>query len=64
MKDKVLVVDDDADEVELLTTALDRLGFAAEGTTSPARALERAAAEAFDVILTDIGMAEMDGLAL
>ena len=64
MKDRILCVDDDQDHCELLEAALSRLGFEVITTTSPARALDLAGNEPFDVILTDLGMGEMDGLAL
>ena len=64
MKDRILCVDDDQDHCDLLQAALTRLGFEVATTTSPSQALDLAAKESFDVILTDLGMGEMDGLAL
>ena len=43
---------------------LERLGYAVTATTSAATALDKVAAEDFDVVLTDLGMAEMGGLHL
>jgi len=64
MKTKVLCIDDDQDQCDLLQAALTRMGFAPTTSTSPTEALELAVKESFDVILTDLGMGEMDGLAL
>ena len=64
MKSRVLVVDDDQAECDLLEASLSRLGCEVSSTTSPLVALERAAQETFDVIVTDLGMTELDGLEL
>jgi two-component system response regulator HydG len=64
MKARVLCIDDDQDQCDLLEIALSRLGFAPTTSTSPKEALELVVKESFDVILTDLGMGEMDGLAL
>ncbi|MEY4580883.1 MAG: hypothetical protein RL701_5586 [Pseudomonadota bacterium] len=63
-KDRILCIDDDQDQCGLLEAALTRLGFDVVTTTSPAEAVERVANERFDAVITDLGMAEMDGLAL
>ncbi len=64
MKNRVLVVDDDQGECDLLETSLTRLGCEVVSTTSPLQALERITQTSFDVIVTDLGMTEMDGLEL
>jgi len=64
MKDRILCIDDDHDHCELLKAALSQLGFEVEATTSPTHALDLVGQQPFDVILTDLGMGEMDGLAL
>jgi len=64
MKDRILCVDDDQDHCDLLEAGLTRLGYQVVTTTSPTLALDLAAKEAFDAIVTDLGMGEMDGLAL
>ena len=64
MKIRVLCIDDDQDQCDLLHGSLSRMGFAPTTTTSPAEAVGLATKEPFDVILTDLGMGEMDGLAL
>ena len=61
---RVLVVDDDQAQCDLLEAALGRLGCEATSTTSPQEALERLKNEPFDVVVTDLGMTEMDGLEL
>jgi two-component system response regulator HydG len=43
---------------------LERHGYLATSTTSPKEALERIAREPCDVVVTDLGMTEMDGLEL
>ena len=64
MKTSILCVDDDQDQCDLLQSTLTRLGYVVTTTTSPTEALEMAGRDPFDVILTDLGMSEMDGLAL
>ena len=64
MKIRVLCIDDDQDQCDLLHGSLSRMGFAPFTTTSPAEAVGLAVKEPFDVIITDLGMGEMDGLAL
>lgn len=63
-KDRILCIDDDQDQVDLLGVTLTRLGYAVVTTTSPLHALELVTNEAFDVIVTDLGMNEMSGLDL
>jgi two-component system, NtrC family, nitrogen regulation response regulator GlnG len=59
---RVLVVDDDADTREALTTALSEAGFSVEGVDGGGQALEwiRRHGEP-DVILIDLRMPHMDG---
>jgi two-component system response regulator HydG len=61
---RVLIVDDERDQCELMKTVLARQGLNAEARTSALEALELAAREDFDVVLTDLGMTEMSGLEL
>ncbi len=61
---RVLVVDDDQSQCDLLEATLGRLGCDVSSTTSPADALARLKIESFDVAITDLGMTEMDGLEL
>jgi len=61
---KLLVVDDDAGIVDWLSEELGRLGHDVEGVTEPARALERVAQRAFDVVVSDVEMPELRGIDL
>ena len=64
MKDRLLCVDDDSDACELFGALLRQLGYDTELTTSPEQALEWIEARDFHVVITDLGMAKMDGLEL
>jgi DNA-binding NtrC family response regulator len=64
MKDRILVVDDDQDQCDLLRSALVRLDCRVTTTTSPHEALELVGRDSFDAILTDLGMADMGGIEL
>ena len=62
---RVLVVDDEQALCELACDWLESLGYQPTEVHSPAAALERLAAEPFDILFTDIVMpGGMDGLAL
>ncbi|MBB5885168.1 response regulator [Xanthomonas sp. LMG 8992] len=61
---RVLVVDDSRDTAESLATLLELEGAEVGVATSGAAALELAAANHFDIVLSDIGMPDMNGLAL
>jgi signal transduction histidine kinase/ActR/RegA family two-component response regulator len=58
---RVLIVDDDRDSLEVLRLILEGAGALVTTATSASEALE--AGTAFDVIISDIGMPEMDGYA-
>src|SRR4051812_20483927 len=64
MKDRILLVDDEQDQCDLLKSALARLDYDVTTTTSPHEALEHAGRTTFDAILTDIGMSSMSGIEL
>jgi DNA-binding NtrC family response regulator len=64
LTERLLVVDDDADTCELLAASLRQLGYKAESTTSPAEALELVLSKDFHAVISDVAMAEMDGLEL
>lgn len=57
------VLDDEADLVENMTDRLTKSGFAVAGTTSPQEALQNVRLGACRVILADLKMPAMDGLA-
>jgi DNA-binding NtrC family response regulator len=59
----VCVLDDDPDQVELTTTQLDRAGFSAAGTTDPQEALQRVRLGNCRVVLCDLKMPGLDGMA-
>jgi CheY-like chemotaxis protein len=61
---KILVVEDDGGMRQLLVVALRRHGWLTEGAADGLEALARLGQERFDVVLTDIQMPRMDGLAL
>jgi DNA-binding NtrC family response regulator len=61
---RVLVVDDDRETCELVQEVLEHEGFKVTALTSALDALASVVEEDFDVVLTDLGMAEMDGIAL
>ena len=59
---RLLVVDDNVDNCEMLRRRLDRRGFAVCVATSGAAALEELERETFDAVLLDIHMPDMSGL--
>ncbi|AUT00826.1 ATPase [Nostoc sp. CENA543] len=61
---RILIVDDDADTLELLTFILEQHGVAVQAVTSASAALEAIAQNKPDLLLSDIGMPEMDGYML
>ncbi|HYN24414.1 MAG TPA: ATP-binding protein [Pyrinomonadaceae bacterium] len=61
---RVLVVDDEADTCELLQVILEGCGAQVKTASSAAATLEAIAEEAFDVLISDIGMPEEDGYSL
>src|SRR5256885_7438665 len=60
---RVLVVDDEPGLRQSLGLLLSDAGYDVVAEGSGARALERARAEAFDLILCDVRMSDMDGIA-
>ena len=64
MSGRVLIVDDDQSECELLETALGHRGFETSWRTSADAALALLAAEEFDVVLTDLNMPGLSGVDL
>ena len=61
---RVLVVDDDTEMLEVLTRALNRESLEVEAVTSGREALNRLIREDFDLILSDVRMPEFDGKQL
>lgn len=60
----VLVVDDDADTLGLLTDVLKSAGASVTTASSVPEAMNRLAQDTPDVVITDIGMPDDDGFAL
>lgn len=58
----ICVLDDDANQVELMATRLEKAGFPAVGTTSPEEALQNVRLGTCRVVLADLKMPAMDGL--
>ncbi len=63
-KQSVLVVDDVLDVTEMIALFLKHAGYDVVTANSPKTALELAAATPFDLIISDIGMPEMNGYEL
>src|SRR5437763_11285458 len=61
---RVLVVDDNGVNRFLLSQHVTQLGHRAASAANGREALEKLAAEAFDLVLLDILMPEMDGYAV
>jgi len=58
---RILVVDDQQEILDLTATVLSSAGFAVVTASSGGEALDRVGGESFDLILLDINMPEMDG---
>jgi PAS domain S-box-containing protein len=61
---KVLIVDDDQDGCTMLARILEERGAHPTCTSSAREALDRMSQQHFDILLSDIGMPEMDGYEL
>ncbi|RMG50676.1 MAG: response regulator [Acidobacteria bacterium] len=61
---KILVVDDEISVCQTITGMLSQLGHTSCSATSADQALTRCAEEAFDLIITDLGMPGINGLEL
>ncbi|MGH8319431.1 MAG: sensor histidine kinase [Steroidobacteraceae bacterium] len=60
---RLLVVDDEAAQVEALCRTLEDEGYSVRGFTSTAAALAALRSGSFDIVLTDLTMPGMDGIA-
>ncbi|MGZ8846089.1 MAG: response regulator [Pyrinomonadaceae bacterium] len=63
-KQSVLVVDDVVDVTEMIALFLKHAGYDVTTANSAEKALEFAEAQAFDLIISDIGMPEKNGYEL
>ncbi len=65
-KERILLVDDEKQIVEMMTYVLQHLGYTVSARTVPAEASEvfRKSPEAFDLVITDMTMPDMTGLEL
>lgn len=61
---KALVVDDVSDVTEMLSVLLTHAGYKVVTAASAQAALEAASKQSFDVVISDIGMPEMNGYQL
>src|SRR2546421_3060837 len=61
---RILVVDDEVELKNALVDALISQGYEAEGFSDPFAALKHLEAENYDLLLSDLMMADMDGIAL
>src|SRR5690606_11183992 len=61
---QILIVDDDPDSLFPLRMFLEQAGAVASPVRSAQEALERLKQDKFDVLVSDIGMPEMDGFDL
>ncbi len=64
MRNKILVVDDDPEIVEMLAFNLKKAGFAVGTAVNGVEALKKACSIAPDVILLDLMLPELDGFAV
>jgi len=62
MSEKVLLVDDEQDLLEVMAERMRILGIDVSTTTSPWDALKKVEGESYDAIVIDLMMPEMDGL--
>ena len=64
MGKRILVVDDDENILNLERTILEQKGFDVTGANGGAEALRLLADQAFDLVLLDVMMPEVDGFAV
>ena len=59
---KVLVVEDDADNMELVLEIIDAMGFTGHGAVDGIEAIKKVEKEFYDLIIMDIMLPGMDGI--
>ncbi|MDR3568918.1 MAG: response regulator [Syntrophobacteraceae bacterium] len=62
--EKIFIVDDEQDICAMLTKFLRSSGYCCDSSTDPARALGILKKDSFDLVISDIKMAGMDGMQL
>jgi DNA-binding NtrC family response regulator len=62
MKEKVLLIDDEQDFIDVLADRMRNRGMDVSATTSPVEALDKVDEESYDAVILDLMMPEMDGL--
>jgi CheY-like chemotaxis protein len=61
---QIIVVDDEVDSLELIQVILEEEGANVSSFSSPAKALEALAQSSFDLLISDIGMPNINGYDL
>jgi len=61
---QMIVVDDEPDSLEILTVLLEEAGAAVSAFSSPLEALQALAQSRFDLLISDIGMPNINGYTL
>ena len=64
MNERILIIDDEVDILETLGQALSREGFQVRCASSGMEGMEIFKSEPFDLVITDIRMPRMDGMAV
>ena len=59
---RILIIDDEENMRHMLSSVLGRLGYAVQSADNGRSGLDLLKKEAFDVVLCDIRMPEMDGM--
>lgn len=62
MAEKVLLVDDEKDFLDIMTERMETRGLDVSVSTSAVQALEKIKSESYDAIVLDLLMPEMDGI--
>lgn len=64
MPNRILVIDDDADTLDLMRVQLELEGYQVSTSGTGQEGLELVATQPFDVILTDLQLPDLDGLEI
>lgn len=64
VKDRILIVDDEKDSLELLGDCIASFGFDYDKAEDGAQAIDKLQSEIFTIVLTDIVMPNLDGMQL